>query len=97
MASVDGVWETVAETPMGTQKATLTLKSDGGKLTGTSAGAMGTMQLENGQIEGNRATWSMQLMGITLTADISFDGDKLSGGIEAPGFGTSPIKGQRKA
>jgi hypothetical protein len=96
MASFEGVWETVTETPMGTQKATLTLKSEGGKLTGTSAGAMGTMQLENGKIEGNRATWDMQLMGITLTADVCLDGDKLSGGIAAPGFGTSPIKGQRK-
>ena len=97
MSSLDGVWETVTETPMGTQKATLTLKSDGGKLSGSSAGAMGTMQLENGKVEGNRATWAMQFMGITLTADISFDGDKLSGGIAAPGFGTSPITGQRRS
>ena len=68
MSSFDGVWETVTETPMGTQKATLTLKSEGDKLSGSSAGAMGTMQLENGKLEGNRATWAMQFMGITLTA-----------------------------
>jgi hypothetical protein len=97
MSSLDGVWETVTETPMGTQKATLTLKSEGGKLSGSSTGAMGTMQLENGKVEGNRATWAMQLMGITLTADISVEGDKLSGAIGAPGFGTSPITGQRRS
>jgi hypothetical protein len=35
-------------------------------------------------------------MGMTLTADITFNGDQLSGGISAPGLGTSPIKGQRQ-
>jgi hypothetical protein len=93
----DGVWDTVTDTPMGAQKATLTLASDGRKLTGTSAGAMGSLPIENGAIDAGRATWSMQFMGLTLTADVSVDGSQLSGGISAPGFGTSPIKGQRRS
>jgi hypothetical protein len=92
----DGVWDTVTDTPMGPQKATLSLTSDKSTLNGTSVGAMGTMQIENGKIDGDRATWSMQFMGVTLTADVTFDGHQLSGGISAPGFGVSPIKGQRK-
>jgi len=96
MATFDGVWETVTQTPFGAQKATLTLKTDGNRLTGTSAGAMGTVNLDDGKIDGNRATWGMQLMGVTLQADITIDGDNLCGGISAGGFGTSKIAGQRK-
>jgi hypothetical protein len=96
MKNLDGIWDTVTDTPMGAQKATLTLKSDAGKLTGTSAGAMGSIPLENGKVDGNRASWSMQFMGLTLTAQVTIDGDQLSGGISAPGFGSLPIKGQRR-
>jgi hypothetical protein len=97
MSRFDGVWETETDSPFGKQKATLTLKTAGSKLSGTSAGAMGTMNLKDGKVEGNRATWAMDLMGMTLMADITIEGDLLSGGISASGFGTSPIKGQRKA
>jgi hypothetical protein len=96
ISPLDGIWDTVTDTPMGAQKATLTLKSDSARLSGTSAGAMGSMPLENGKIDGNRATWSMQFMGLTLTAEITVDGNQLAGGISAPGFGTSPIRGQRR-
>jgi hypothetical protein len=95
-STLDGIWDTVTDTPMGAQKATLTLRSDAGKLTGTSAGAMGTIQLENGTVDGNRASWSMQFMGLTLSAEVTIAADQLSGGISAPGFGTSPIRGQRR-
>jgi hypothetical protein len=95
-SAIDGIWDTVTNSPMGAQKATLTLKSDAGKLTGTSTGAMGTIALENGKVDGNRASWSMQFMGLTLTAEVSIAADQLSGGISAPGFGTSPIRGQRR-
>jgi hypothetical protein len=94
---LDGIWDTVTDTPMGAQKATLTLKSDSSTLSGTSAGAMGSIQLANGWIDGNRATWSMQFMGLTLAAEITVEGDQLTGGISAPGFGTSPIRGRRRA
>ena len=97
MTTFDGVWETETDSPFGKQKATLTLKTEGRKVTGTSAGVMGTMSLKDGKIEGNRATWAMDLMGMTLMADVTIEGDTLSGGISASGFGTSPIKGQRKA
>lgn len=95
--SFDGVWDTVTDTPMGAQKTTLTLMTQGNKLTGTSTGTMGTIQIQNGAIDSACATWSMQFMGLTLSAEVTIDGDQLSGGISAPGFGTSPIKGQRRA
>ena len=96
MARFDGVWETETDSPFGRQKATLTLKTAGSKVTGTSAGAMGTMNLRDGKVAGNRATWAMDLMGMTLMADITIDGDTLSGAISASGFGTSPIRGRRR-
>ena len=97
MTAYDGVWETQIDTPFGRQKATLTLKTLGGKLTGTSVGAMGKMDLKDGKVDGNRASWAMEFMGMSLTADITLDGDRLSGTIHAGGFGKSPITGQRKA
>jgi hypothetical protein len=96
MATFDGIWDTVTQTPFGAQKATLTIKTDGTKLGGTSAGSMGTLPLDDGKIDGDRATWAMQMMGMTLQAEVTVDGDRLSGGISASGFGTSPISGQRR-
>jgi hypothetical protein len=92
----DGAWETVADTPLGAQQVTLTLTAVDGALTGTIAGAMGSMPLQNGKVEGNRATWRMQFKGVPLSADVTVSGDQLTGGISAPGFGTSPIRGQRQ-
>lgn len=39
MANVDGSWDTVTHSPMGDQKATLTVTSVGDSFTGTYAGA----------------------------------------------------------
>jgi hypothetical protein len=93
----DGVWEGVADTPLGAQKVTLTLTSVGGTLTGSIAGAMGTVPLQNGTVEGTRATWRMQVKGVPLSADVTVTGDQIAGGISAPGFGTSPIQGRRQS
>jgi hypothetical protein len=92
----DGVWETVAETPMGAHKVTLTLAVVDGTLSGTMAGTMGTMELQNGKVDGHHATWRMQFKGVPLSADVTVNGDQLSGGISALGFGTSSIQGRRK-
>ena len=54
MSNVDGVWETVTNTPMGQQKAKLTLETDGDKLTGTLSGQQGTIAIRNGVADGNR-------------------------------------------
>ena len=46
--AIDGKWNITIKTPMGEQTATLTLKEEGGALTGEMSGAAGTSPIENG-------------------------------------------------
>ena len=55
MAAIDGIWETTTKTPMGDQTATMTITSSGDSFTGTTAGAMGSTELKDGRIDGNKA------------------------------------------
>ena len=78
MAGVDGTYETVVKSPMGDQKATLTVKSDGNSLTGQQIGAMGTADITNGTVDGNTISWSMSItvpMPMTLDCTATIDGD----------------------
>ena len=42
MADVDGSWDCTVKSPLGDQKMTLTVKSEGSTFTGTVSGAMGS-------------------------------------------------------
>ncbi|MHA6721940.1 hypothetical protein [Sphingomonas sp. RS2018] len=100
MADFDGTWDTVTRSPMGDQKATLTIRSDGDSFTGEYAGAMGTTEVKNGKIEGGKATWSLDItipMPMTLTAEATVDGDTLDGQVTAGAFGSFPMTGTRAA
>ena len=50
MSNADGVWNTVTNTPMGAQNATLTLATDGDTLTGSMASPQGTIDIEDGVV-----------------------------------------------
>jgi hypothetical protein len=95
--SLDGNWNVEINTPMGVQKATLTLKTEGGKVTGSSTGQQGTIQIE-GKVDGNTATWPAKITNpfpMDLEFTVTADGDNLTGGVKAGAFGTSPLKGIR--
>ena len=53
MADVDGTYETIVKSPLGDQKSTLTVKSDGSTFTGTNSGAMGSVDITDGTVDGN--------------------------------------------
>ena len=55
--SVAGTYECVTKTPMGDQKSDVTINVDGDTFTGTNAGAMGSLEMENGKVDGNKLTW----------------------------------------
>jgi hypothetical protein len=96
--SVDGTYNIVINSPMGAQKITLTLKAEGGTLTGTQAGAQGSMALENGKVDGNNVSWSAKItspMPMTLETSGTVDGDKISGNVKAGAFGSFPFSGER--
>ncbi len=97
MSDLDGVWETVANTPMGQQKGTLTLNTEGEALTGTMAGAQGSIAIRDGSVSGNEASWKVDLtnpMPMTLNVVAKVDGDDISGSFKTS-FGNFDFKGSR--
>jgi len=51
--SADGTWNVTMNTPMGAQKASLVLKTDGDKLTGEMKGPQGALALNDGKVAGD--------------------------------------------
>ena len=99
MANVDGVWDASIKSPMGEQKSVLTLKADGSKLTGTSAGQGGQLEILDGKIEGSKVSWRMELrqpFAITLLTEATVDGSKMEGVVTAGSLGKSPFSAIRR-
>jgi len=98
--AIDGKWEIVINSPLGAQKASLELATDGASLTGTQSAAQGSGPLENGKVDGNSLSWSAKIsspMPMTLDFAGTVDGDKLSGSVKAGSFGSFPFAGNRTA
>ncbi len=98
--SVAGTYECVTKTPMGDQKSDVTIVVDGDTFSGTNAGAMGSMTMEDGKVDGNKLTWTMNMtvpMPMKLEGEATVDGDTLSGIVKAGAFGAFPLNGTRKA
>jgi hypothetical protein len=98
--AVDGKWEIVINSPMGAQKATLDIATNGSTLTGTQQAAQGSGPLENGKVDGNTLSWSAKItnpMPLTLDFTGTVEGDKLSGSVKAGAFGSFPFTGSRIA
>ena len=97
--SVAGTYTVITKTPMGDQSSDMTITVDGDTFTGTNAGAMGSMSLDNGKIDGDKLTWSMNMtvpMPMTLEGEATVDGDAITGSVKAGAFGTFPMSGTRK-
>ena len=98
--SVAGTYECVTKTPMGDQKSDVTIVVNGDTFTGTNSGQMGSMEMENGKVDGNKLTWTMKMtvpMPMTLEGEATVDGDTITGGVKAGAFGTFAMSGTRKA
>ena len=97
--SVAGTYTVITKTPMGDQSSDMTITVDGDTFTGTNAGAMGSMTLDNGKIDGDKLTWSMNMtvpMPMTLEGEATVAGDAITGSVKAGAFGTFPMSGTRK-
>ncbi len=97
--SVAGTYACVTKTPMGDQTSDVTIEVDGDSFTGSNVGAMGSMSLDNGKVDGNKLTWSMNMtvpMPMTLEGEATIEGDALTGSVKAGAFGTFPMSGTRK-
>ena len=98
MSQVDGSYDCVTKSPMGDQKSVFTVKSDGDSFTGQNAGAMGSLDVENGKVDGNKLTWTMNMkvpMPMTLECEATVDGDAITGNIKAGAFGSMAMTGKR--
>lgn len=95
---IDGNWNVTVKTPMGAQPSVLTLKTAGGALTGSQSAQGQTIQLKNGKAEGNNASWAMDIttpMPMTLEANVTVDGNKMTGKVKAGAFGSFDLEGTR--
>jgi hypothetical protein len=96
--SIDGKWNISVTTPMGPQASSLDLKSDGGKLTGSSEGPGPAVEIYDGTVDGDSATWKIDItqpMPMTLAFSADVDGDSISGQADPGMFPASPFTGSR--
>ena len=100
MANVDGAWDCTIKSPLGDQNAVLSVQSDGSNFTGNMSGALGSMDVEDGTVDGDTLHWKLSIkvpMPMTLDCEATVDGDTLTGSAGAGAFGSFPLTGTRKA
>lgn len=98
--SVEGVYDCVTQSPMGAQNSVLTINVDGDTITGTNEGPQGSMDLEEGKVDGNIMNWVMNMtvpMPMKLEASATVDGDQLTGTVKAGAFGDMPMTGTKRS
>lgn len=97
--SVAGTYTTTVKSPMGDQSGTLTVEDNGdGTFAGKMEGGMGSMDVEDGKVDGNTLTWKMNMtvpMPMTLECEAVVDGDTITGNVNAGAFGAMPVSGTR--
>jgi len=99
MAKVDGAYDCITKTPMGDQSSVFTIISDGGRFNGTNAGPLGSLDVKDGKVDGNRLTWTMEMtipMPMTLRCEAIVTDGALTGTIDAGAFGTLTMSGSRR-
>ncbi|MGZ0186042.1 MAG: hypothetical protein ACKVK7_09270 [Acidimicrobiales bacterium] len=95
---IDGTWNLVIPTPMGDHDGALTCQADGPTLTGTMTGPAGAMEVQNGIVEGDRATFTGEItspMAMSFKVTVTVTGDTLDGEADMGSFGTSDFSGTR--
>ena len=96
--AVDGNWNLTMSTPMGERKATLSLKSSGGTLTGTQGAEGNSTEIFDGTISGDDVTWNISItnpMPLTLNFTGKVSGDSMSGEVGIGPMGSFPFTGAR--
>ena len=94
---IDGTYDVTVKAPMGEQKTTLVVRTDGATFTGTNSGANGTHDIV-GSVEGNTLVWQQKIttpMPLTLDMIATINGDAVSGSAKAGMFGSFPLTGVR--
>ena len=94
--SYTGNWKIIISSPMGDQQSSLVLTESGNKLTGTQSSKFGSGDIANGVVDGNNASWSIDItqpLAMTLEFSAQIDGSAISGTVRLGSFGESSFKG----
>ncbi len=100
MSKVDGAYDCITKSPMGDQPSVFTIVSDGDRFNGTNAGPLGSLDVKDGKVDGNRLIWTMDMvmpMPMTLTCEALITDGKLTGTIDAGAFGQLAMAGTRRS
>ncbi|MAY19085.1 MAG: hypothetical protein CL955_00510 [Erythrobacteraceae bacterium] len=101
MSEVSGTYNTTVKSPMGDQSGTFTVVDNGdGTFSGNMAGGMGSMDVEDGKVDGNQLSWKMNMtvpMPMTLDCEATVADGKLTGNVNAGAFGAMPFSGEKAA
>ena len=96
--TADGNWNLVVSTPIGERRATLSLKADGGTLTGSQMADGNTAETFDSTVNGNQLAWKVSIsdpMPLTLEFSGTVDGNELTGSVMLGNFGSSSFSGTR--
>jgi len=97
---LDGVWDLVVEAPMGEQHSVITLREEGGVVSGESAQAGApSVPLVKAKRVGDKVSWSADItkpMRLKIDFTLTLAGDTLEG-VASPGFfGKFPARATRR-
>ncbi|MGX7744986.1 hypothetical protein [Rhodopseudomonas parapalustris] len=96
--AVDGNWKLTMSTPMGERQADLTLKADGGTLTGTQSADGDAGDIFDGTVNGDDVAWKLSItnpMPLTLSYTGKVSGDSMSGEMGIGPMGSFPFTGAK--
>ena len=96
--AIDGNWNLTMSTPLGDRKATLSLNSSGGTLTGTQGADGDSGDIFDGTVNGDNVAWKVSItnpMPLTLEFTGKVSGDSISGEMGIGPMGSFPFSGTR--
>jgi hypothetical protein len=96
--ALDGTWEITTKTPMGDQKATLDLKTDGGALTGVHTAMGASNEIYDATVDGQNVAWKVDVQkpfSMTVECAGTVDGDSITGEARPGTLPAVPFSGTR--
>ncbi|MDH6261003.1 hypothetical protein [Bradyrhizobium sp. BR13661] len=96
--AVDGNWNLTMTTPMGERQATLSLKAEGGTLTGTQGAEGNSAEIFDGTVNGDSVAWKVSItnpMPLTLEFTGTVSGNNINGEMGIGPMGSFPFTGAR--
>jgi len=97
--AVDGTYDIELQTQMGNRPGKITLKADGGSLSGTYSTERGEQAFTGGTVSGDDVAWTVSMSGpqgqIELAFKAKVTGDEIEGTVQMGNFGSANFKGKK--